>query len=526
VFRWSSVSVRLSAGFGLLAALLVAVAMLGVNAASAARADVHRADSLQSRIATSLRLKADAAGVALAENSIAYDYSSGADPAGDLSDFQGYAASFRTDRGVLAGLGLDAAELQDLGHATSAFDAYLAQSAAINTDLALATAAARTRAGAGVAALAYGTIAGPLESLVSAVQQQVGLADRLAVRSSTDTQRTVVLASLFTLLLAAGLGVGITRSITRPLSSTVELLQAVAAGDLTQTRADPSKDEVGRMSVALNTVLHRVRAAFVAVGAQADQLNGAAAQLSVLSTQIADGAATTAARSSMVSVAAARVSESVQSVAAAAEELGASVAEIASSATHAARVGTDALIKTAAANSAVAMLDTSSGAVGDVVKVITSIAEQTNLLALNATIEAARAGEAGKGFAVVAGEVKELAQETARATGDIAQRIGAIQEGTRTAINALADVGGTVREMNEYQTVIAAAVEEQSATTASISRNVHEAAAGFAKIADNTSAFAAIAAGTSHDVQQAHGAAQDLARMAQALTAAVGDFRF
>uniref|UniRef100_UPI001F4990F4 methyl-accepting chemotaxis protein n=1 Tax=Nocardioides pantholopis TaxID=2483798 RepID=UPI001F4990F4 len=163
--------------------------------------------------------------------------------------------------------------------------------------------------------------------------------------------------------------------------------------------------------------------------------------------------------------------------------------------------------------------------IGNVVKVITSIAEQTNLLALNATIEAARAGEAGKGFAVVANEVKELAQETARATGDIARRVEAIQSDSGGAVAAIGEIAGIIASINDYQLTIASAVEEQTATTNEMSRNVAEAATGGHEIAANIAGVSQAAVSTTEAMSQSQAAVAELAGMAGKLRAEVSRFR-
>jgi methyl-accepting chemotaxis protein len=166
----------------------------------------------------------------------------------------------------------------------------------------------------------------------------------------------------------------------------------------------------------------------------------------------------------------------LSAVSAAAEEMTTSIREIATNAADAATVANNAVGVAESAKKTVGDLGTSSGEIGQVVKVITSIAQQTNLLALNATIEAARAGEAGKGFAVVANEVKELAKETARATEEISAKIEAIQHDATGAVSAISEIGEIIDHINEIQSSIAAAVEEQTATTNEIARSVGEAA--------------------------------------------------
>ena len=159
-------------------------------------------------------------------------------------------------------------------------------------------------------------------------------------------------------------------------------------------------------------------------------------------------------------------------------------------------------------------------------KVITSIAQQTNLLALNATIEAARAGEAGKGFAVVAGEVKDLAQETAKATEDIARRVEAIQGDTAGAVAAISEISSIIERINEIQTVIASAVEEQTATTNEMNRSIDEAASGAHEIANRITQVARATQETAGTVGNARHAAQELARMSGQLQQVVARFHY
>jgi methyl-accepting chemotaxis protein len=173
----------------------------------------------------------------------------------------------------------------------------------------------------------------------------------------------------------------------------------------------------------------------------------------------------------------------------------------------------------------VAKLGDSSRAIGEVVRVITGIAEQTNLLALNATIEAARAGEAGKGFAVVATEVKDLAQETAKATEDITRRIQAIQGDTDSAVAAIARIDEVVTRISDYQTTIASAVEEQTATTSEMSRGVTEAAQGTGSIADAVVTVSAVSTETEQDALQARSAADGVAEVTAELSRLVSQFK-
>ena len=254
-----------------------------------------------------------------------------------------------------------------------------------------------------------------------------------------------------------------------------------------------------------------------AVETTSASLNGASTALSTTSKQMSDGARETAEQANAVSAASEEVSKNIQTVASAAEEMTASIKEIAKNASEAARVATSAVQAAENTNATVTKLGESSAEIGKVIKVITSIAQQTNLLALNATIEAARAGEAGKGFAVVANEVKELAKETAKATEEIGRKIEAIQTSTKGAVDAIGTISSIITQINELQSAIAGAVEQQTATTNEISRNVVEAARGASEIAENIAGVANAAQATTQGASEAQEAARQLSGMAEDL---------
>jgi methyl-accepting chemotaxis protein len=261
------------------------------------------------------------------------------------------------------------------------------------------------------------------------------------------------------------------------------------------------------------------------VATNAATLGSSAEELTAVSTEMSASAEETAAQSNVVSAAAEQVSKNVQTVATGVEEMGASIREIAGNANQAAKVAQDAVKVAETTNATIAKLGESSIEIGKVIKVITSIAEQTNLLALNATIEAARAGEAGKGFAVVANEVKELAKETAKATEEIGQKIDAIQNDTRGAVDAIKQISQVIGQINDISNTIASAVEEQTATTNEISRNVAEAAKGSGEIAQNITSVAKAAQSTTQGASNTQQAAGELSRMAAELQHLVNRFQ-
>lgn len=225
---------------------------------------------------------------------------------------------------------------------------------------------------------------------------------------------------------------------------------------------------------------------------------------------MANTARAATAQTANVAAAAEQASTNVRTVAVAADELSASVKEIGRQVSNSTDVARQAVSTAAQASDLVRRLTQASQKVGDVVDLISNIARQTNLLALNATIEAARAGEAGKGFAVVAQEVKSLASQTAKATADISSQINDMQVSTSAAVAAIANIGDVIQSIDEIASAIAAAVEEQGATTVEIARNVHEAAQGTSEVAHNATGLSDGAASTGMATQDMLSSTRDL----------------
>jgi methyl-accepting chemotaxis protein len=348
-----------------------------------------------------------------------------------------------------------------------------------------------------------------------------------AAQDEYASQRTTEVVLLVAgIVVALGVGLVVARGMARNVGSVQEVSEALAAGDLTKTTGLRTQDELGRMGASLDSAVDSLRQLLASVAASADAVAASSEELSASSAQISASAEETSAQSGVVSAAAEEVSRNVGTVAAGAEQMGASIREISQNANEAARVAATAVAEAETTNATVVKLGESSREIGNVVKVITSIAEQTNLLALNATIEAARAGEAGKGFAVVANEVKELAQETARATEDIARRVEAIQGDTSGAVDAIGRISEIIGSINDFQLTIASAVEEQTATTNEMSRSVQEAAGGSSEIATNITGVSTAAESTTQALGQTRMAVDELSRMASDLRTTVGRFTY
>ncbi|WP_432545457.1 methyl-accepting chemotaxis protein [Kineococcus sp. SYSU DK004] len=358
-------------------------------------------------------------------------------------------------------------------------------------------------------------------SVTARADTAAAAAEDAAARSRALVVATLALAAALTVLLL----VVLTRSVVGPLRRTRDDLRRVAGGDLTVAPVVDGRDEFREMSQALEAAVTATRrtVADVAAGARevaamADDLTGRARGLAEANERTA-GEAERAARS------AGAVSSDVATIAAGADELGSAINEISSGMAQSASVAREAVEAAEATRATVAELGEATRAIASVVGTITAIAEQTNLLALNATIEAARAGEMGKGFAVVAGEVKELAQQTAAATEDITRKVAAIERGSDDAASTIGRIAEVIARIDDHQATIAAAVEEQTATTGELARTVAGAAGGAQEIAGVLAGVAGASATDRADLVRVRSSVEALQDTASRLREAVGTFR-
>ncbi|MDA9444840.1 chemotaxis protein [Bradyrhizobium sp. CCBAU 51745] len=346
----------------------------------------------------------------------------------------------------------------------------------------------------------------------------------------------------------------IARSIVGPLTSMTRAMGRLAGGDLAVEIPSRGKtDEIGDMAKAIqvfkDSMIDTVRLRHEqaesearqaedrkkdmvlladqfeqAIGEIVDTVSSASSELEASAGTLTTTATRAQDLSTEVASASQEASANVQAVASATEELSSSVSEIARQVQDSARIAGEAVEQASKTNARVSELSKAAARIGDVVELISTIAGQTNLLALNATIEAARAGEAGRGFAVVASEVKALAEQTAKATGEIAQQVSGIQTATEESVGSIREISGTIERLSEISSVVAAAVEEQGAATQEISRNVQQAAHGTRRVSTNIGDVQRGAAETGSASSQVLSAARSLSTDSNRLKTEVAKF--
>jgi len=390
-----------------------------------------------------------------------------------------------------------------------------------------------------------GDVRGVLE-IDSMIDQQIA--------DGAGLSREIVIGAFGIGLALLGILLITTRSVIHPLRAMTERMTRLAAKDFAvHTDGLERQDEIGEMARAVEVFrtsgldVERMRAAqageeqraveerraathklageFEAVvGNIVDSVTSAATNLEATAGALARTAETTQQLTGTVAGASEEASANVQSAAAAADEMSASVEEISRHVQESSAIAGQAVTQAKQTDSRIVKLSEAANRIGDVVKLINDVAEQTNLLALNATIEAARAGEAGKGFAVVAHEVKALATQTAKATGEIATQIAAMQAATKESVGAIKGIGDTVARIAEIARTIAGAVEEQGTATQGIALNVRHAARGTAELTTSIADVNRGAAETGTASAQVFASAQSLSRESSRLKGEVGKF--
>jgi len=338
------------------------------------------------------------------------------------------------------------------------------------------------------------------------------LAPESASLSMTFIATIICTAALFSI----AIGFFTSRHLCTPLSESVTLSKALAAGDFTRQVKTTLTDEIGQLIASLNEISHSMQNMFLDIRGGSESLYFSTESMLQISRSMTEKSDFTRDKASMVATAAEEMSANMNSVAAAVEqasvnmniistaieELTSTVHEIAQNTEKAQSITTSAVTKAETTSTNVNRLGEAANEISKVTQVITDISDQTNLLALNATIEAARAGEAGKGFAVVANEIKELAKQTADATQEIRNKIEGIQSTTDITVKEIVDITSVISEIDETVSGIASAVEEQAVTTQEISSNIVQASEGIQEINENVAQSTTVVSEIAADINE------------------------
>ncbi|MEU4241263.1 methyl-accepting chemotaxis protein [Actinoplanes sp. NPDC026619] len=533
--RRMRVTTRLVAGFLLLALCVVAIWVAAVWSADSTRSTAQALAGSEARLDAAQQLKYRVTDVSGWQAGYAFNIVRGArnataDTAPERRAFLASMDSFVTELNEMAALPLTAAEQDDVTTIRTAFGKFQDMDATVIAAYRAGTAAQTAKANdlvAGSGLDLYAVIAGGVDRLLAAARQQEAVAHREAVRTADRTSRVAALVGSLTLVVSVVLAILLALSIIRPLGALQDRLADIAEGDgdLTRRLETTGHDQFTDVSRSFNRFVDKIAATVREIRDSASTVAHASETLTTTAIQIMVDAKATSRQSGEVVLAADEVAARVRTAAAEASSMGGSLQTIAGTAAEASRVCEQSMRAARATQEVIGRLVTSSEEIGDVVKAITAIAQQTNLLALNATIEAARAGESGKGFAVVAGEVKELAQETESATGDITARVQSIQQDTATATGAIDEIVEIAGRLTVFQSTIAVAVQAQTDTTDEVRRNISESTTSTADIATNIATISAEAQTTTSGVLDIKQATEELSELSNGLRALVGQFR-
>jgi methyl-accepting chemotaxis protein len=385
---------------------------------------------------------------------------------------------------------------------------------------------------------------------ISATQDQAEF-----LTASVSIRNSNVIVAVIAGLITAIVVLFAARSIVRPINAAVAGLKDIARGegDLTMRLEATSKDEVGELARWFNVFIEKLQGIIKDITGGVETLSSSSTELSAISEQMTQGIQNVSEKANTVSAASEEMSANMNNVAAAmeqsatntnmvataSEEMSSTINEIAQNAEKARGISDEAAHKASATSTNMDQLGNAANSIGKVVETITDISEQVNLLALNATIEAARAGEAGKGFAVVANEIKELAKQTAEASGDIKEKIEGIQGTTSTTVGQIAEITQVITDVNEVVATIATAVEEQSAATREIADNVNQASTGIQEVNENVNQSSSVSSEISRDIagvstsmdemstssSQVNLSAQELSKLSEELKQLVDQFK-
>ena len=357
------------------------------------------------------------------------------------------------------------------------------------------------------------------------------MSDEVMLSEASATRTTMIVIAAVALPIGIVIAVFIALGIIRPLRKGVDFTENVSQGDLTQTLDIDQHDEVGQLAKALNNMVKSLNQIIKDQSDGIETLASSSSELTSIAEQMSSSSEDTVSKVNTVASSAEEMSTNMSSVASAMEqastnvntivsgsdEMSTSISEIAKNAEQAQEITTSAVNQADSASKRINELGEAAQAIGKVTETITAISSQTNLLALNATIEAARAGEAGKGFAVVANEIKELAQQTADATGDISKKIEDIQSTTDMSVNEIKEIIQVINRLEEFVSSIASSMEQQSSTTKEIASNISQVSQGIQEVNENVNQSSQAAGQVSKDINEVNKAANEISNSSSQL---------